>query len=134
MAHHQYIPDVSSARYKVLLAAFNNGGSITLDQAAEKLQAEHQRSVVRGALVANDERGLMNRDVNLYTIAGYIRDHFEKVVAAPKEIWVGEPAAPRTGKPFQPLKSLPWQQHLDKIRDMTFHTASGAFQPLGYRA
>lgn len=134
MAHHIYIPDVSSARYKVLLAAHKDGGSITLDRAAEVLRAEHQRSVVRGALAANDERGLMNRVLDVYHVAGYIRDHFDKVSAPVVEKYVGEIVGPKYAAPFKPLKALPTAIHADKIRDVSFKTVTGNLHTLGYRA
>lgn len=127
MAYHNYIPKNDSARYKVLKLAFEQGGTINLDQAAEKLQDEHARAVVREALISNDEHGLMNRVVNQYTIAGYVRDHFNMVVAPKKEKYVGEPAAARYNKPFQPMRVTPWSIHADKLRDISFKTAGLAF-------
>lgn len=133
MALNVYIPKQDSIRFKVLELARKYGDTLTVEQAFDGLpDAKHD--VVRAAMNQNNERGLMNRVGNLYILAGYVVDYFEKVEEPMKEKYVGEPAAARAAIPFRPLKSLPWAIHADKIRDISFHTASGAFQPLGHRA
>lgn len=129
-----YIPKSDSLRGAICAALFERGpmdhGSIIGSFKG------YRHNTVKTAIASLRDAGALDyvEETAVYALSLPLQKHYGQIAAEPAPEFQGEVTPGRYSKPFQPLKSLPWAVHAEKIRDISFKTASGAFQPLGYQS
>jgi hypothetical protein len=95
-------------------------GQLRIGMAGRGVREDSVEKVSRDMLKAGQIQG----DPSGYEISDLMRKHYD--YSAP-EVYKGEIVQPREAPEFRPLTSLPWAQHLDKLRDISFKTGGTSF-------
>lgn len=127
-----YIPQINSLRDRICRRMHKEAVPMTATALRDAFPGNRAYRIT-AALTEMRDIGAVEFRQGYWRLSEELTRYYDQCEPMNEEV-PADVAAGKYVKPFQPLKSLPWAQHLDKLRDISFHTASGAFQPLGYRA
>lgn len=114
----------SGLRRRILEAMHRRNEAMTIVQ-INQIFSTFPRRTVYEAVITNMDKGLVDRVGTTYILSASSHSFFEQI-AQPKAPYVGEAAAPRTFISTRPLKSLPWAQHVDRLREISFIGLAGS--------
>jgi len=117
------VPPANSVRRTVCFALFAHG-PMTAAQVRQVLPNLTGESISH-ALKGSAQTGYVTIAGHVYTLMPHVAEFFE-LEQGGNPVFIGQAAAPRTLVINRPLKAVPWAQHLDKLRDISFIGLAGS--------
>lgn len=128
-----YIPKNGSLRERICML-IDERGPLDHGSIAGNFKGERYNKVKCAVASLRDAGALeYSEETAAYALSGPLKKHYGQMADEPAPAYEGEVVSGKFTKPFQPLKSLPWAVHADKLRDVSFKTVTGNLHTAGYR-